>query len=416
MELLEYQAKALFDEIGIPILPSVSIKNPRDLKQLQIPYPVVLKSQVRAGGRGRAGGVRFVDNTIDAIAAAQAIFNLSIMGEYPQVLLAEARYNAEQEFFLAIVLDYQLRLPVLLGSAQGGINVEALLEQMQMVVVENEFSPFYARHLTKKMGLTGKLIHSVSTIIEKMYYLFREKDLDIVEINPLGVGTDGKVMALDGKISVNDYALGRHGDILKLTTPTRSDLRSAPVSSPPLSLNGVEKNGEVGIIANSTEIALATWDLITREKKKISCCLVVGETPSGRLVSPTFLAQQLEVALEEALAVEGLQVLLINILGNAATTETVAEAIADYFQPPVESTVPGGEERMERPTGYLSRKERKPGSQAKSSKGPIAKPVGLVIRLVGGNIDPMKERLASTPVYWTENLEKAISKTISGKK
>ena len=88
MDLLEYQAKELFSQVGIPVLPSQPIEDPRKLKRLHIPYPVVLKSQVRAGGRGRAGGIRFVENTIDAIAAARTIFNLPILDEYPQVLLA----------------------------------------------------------------------------------------------------------------------------------------------------------------------------------------------------------------------------------------------------------------------------------------------------------------------------------------
>ncbi len=103
MDLLEYQAKELFRETGIPVLPSQKIRHPQDLKGLKIPYPVVLKSQVRVGGRGKAGGVRFAANTIDAIAAAQAIFHLPIQEEYPDVLLAEAKYNADREFYLAIL-------------------------------------------------------------------------------------------------------------------------------------------------------------------------------------------------------------------------------------------------------------------------------------------------------------------------
>ena len=107
MNLLEYQAKELFQEVGIPVLPSQTLDRASGLKRLQIPYPIVLKSQVPTGGRGQVGGVRFVENTIDAIAAARAIFNLPILGQCPQILLAEARYNVEQELFLAIVLDYQ---------------------------------------------------------------------------------------------------------------------------------------------------------------------------------------------------------------------------------------------------------------------------------------------------------------------
>ena len=116
MDLLEYQAKELFHEMGIPVLPSQRIDRPRDLKGLELPYPIVLKSQVYMGGRGRVGGVRFVENTIDAVAVAQIIFNLPIMGEYPKALLAEAKYDVQQELYLAVVLNRSIRRPVLLGS------------------------------------------------------------------------------------------------------------------------------------------------------------------------------------------------------------------------------------------------------------------------------------------------------------
>ncbi|NET51243.1 MAG: hypothetical protein F6K09_21720 [Merismopedia sp. SIO2A8] len=169
MDLLEYQAKELFREIGIPVLPSQCIGDPTDIKRLQIRYPVVLKSQVPAGGRGRAGGIRFVENTIDAIAAARAVFNLPILGQYPQVLLAESRYDADQEFYLALLLDYELRHPVLLGSVEGGLNSVLAREQMQKVIIEQEFSPFYARRLAVKMGLQGKLIDSVPSAANKRF-------------------------------------------------------------------------------------------------------------------------------------------------------------------------------------------------------------------------------------------------------
>ena len=260
MDLLEYQAKELFNEIGIPVLPSQTINDARELKRLQIPYPVVLKSQVYVGGRGKAGGIRFVENTIDAIAAARTIFNLPILGQYPQVLLAEARYNPKQEFFLAVVLDYQLQRPVLLGSAQGGINVEVLLENIQKVVIEDEFSSFYARRLVIKMGLQGVLIQSVSTIVEKMYDLFIHKDLDLIEINPLGVSADGELMALDGKITVNDNALERHPSLVALGK-SKNQIHSLDPSQEideitftppePQQFDGLDKKGNIGIICNS---------------------------------------------------------------------------------------------------------------------------------------------------------------------
>ena len=408
MDLLEYQAKQLFDEVGIPVLPSQTIDDSTEIKKLQIPYPVVLKSQVRAGGRSRAGGIRFVENTIDAIAAARAIFNLPIIGEYPQVLMAEARYDAEREFFLAVVLDYQLQFPVLLGSASGGINIEALLENMQKVVVEEEFSAFYARRLAIKMGLQGVLLQSVSAILEKMYHLFVDKDLDIIEINPLGVSTDGEIMALDGKITVNDRALKRHPDLISLAMPKPS--LSEETSDPePRLLEGVDDKGNIGIICNSALLAQATWDLIAQEKGKLACCLIVGETDEGELLSASSLTMQMEQALERALAVPGLKTLLINVLGGTPITQAVAQAMERYWQPQIEQiTQTKTEERTERATGGTSRRRKTRSSPRQEVESPQ-----WVVRLAVAEIEPIREQLAAMPIHWNDDLESAVSQTIS---
>ncbi|NET61796.1 MAG: hypothetical protein F6K47_38465 [Symploca sp. SIO2E6] len=279
MDLLEYQAKALFREIGIPVLPSQCIDHPTEIKSLQIPYPVVLKSQVPTGGRSKAGGIRFVENTIDAIAAARAIFNLSILGKYPQVLLAESRYDADQEFYLAVILDYSLGRPVLLGSSQGGICVEVLIEHLQKVVVEENFSPYYARRLAVLMGLQGHLIESVSGIVQKMYQLFVQKDLDLVEINPLGISATGEVMALDGKITVNDNALGRHPELATLVSTIDSNLKP---QLPKTQLTDTE--GNIGILCNSSCLAATTLDLLYQKQGEPASCLIVEEDGIGDLL------------------------------------------------------------------------------------------------------------------------------------
>jgi succinyl-CoA synthetase beta subunit len=417
MDLLEYQAKELFEAVGIPTLPSQPIHHPSELKRLQIPDPVVLKSQVRAGGRGRAGGIRFVENTIDAIAAAQAIFSLPILGEYPEVVLAEARYDAQEEFFLAVLLDYQLQQPVLLGSAKGGMDVEALLEHMQKVVLEEEFSPFHARRLAIKMGLQGHQMQAVSTIIEKLYYLFSEKDLDLVEINPLGMSAGGEVMALDGKIAANDFALNRHPELISLKKQKKAEIgpllaQTPAPAMPPLAslpelqwLAGTDEKGNLGTICNSLDLSLATWDLILQEKGKLACALVL----EANFPHPS-LPSQLGAACERALAIPGLKVLLVNVLASPETSEAVAQAIAAYLQPQVKQTVtPNSEDRMPRATGAIRQ------TREKTAPTPPQPPLPLqfVVRLVGGNLASMKESLAALPIYWTENLEEAVSQAIT---
>jgi succinyl-CoA synthetase beta subunit len=299
MDLLEYQAKELFRQIGIPVLPSQRIDRPTDLKALRIPYPVVLKSQVSVGNRGKAGGVRFVENTIDAISAARTIFNLPILGEYPQVLLAEAKYNTSLEFYLAIVIDRLACRPVLLGSSDGGMNISAVLSQIQQVVVYEEFSPFHARRLALKMGLQGELMLAVSAIIEKMYILMQSEDLDIVEINPLGVDREGKLMALDGKISVSGDAVNRHPYLQQWQAkdPARDRL---PVLSPLFT-----GKGNISILCSGNGLALAMLDGIAQGGGQVAQCIVIN--PANKEVIQTAI---------DRLQSSTIDVLLINLVGS----------------------------------------------------------------------------------------------------
>ncbi|MEG3918463.1 succinate--CoA ligase subunit beta [Microcoleus sp. POL10_C6] len=409
MDLLEYQAKSLFRQMAIPILPSQRIDNPADLKGLKIPYPVVLKSQVRAGGRGRAGGIKFVENTIDAVAAAQTIFNLPIEDEYPQVLLAEAKYNADQELYLAVLLDPVARRPVLLGSRQGGMDVEGSIEQMQQVAVDQEFSPFYARRLTLKMGLQGDLIQSVSTIVEKMYRLFVEKDLDLVEINPLGISPRGEVMALDGKVTANDDALGRHPDLAALSekkllgglarerrsphaagdrSHSQSKVQQSPEFDPksksPISnsesLQLIELDGNIAILCNGVGLTMATLDAVTHQGGKPANFVNIGSL--DRYYAANALRDRVELGLELVAQDKSVKVILVNILGSASKTEEIIAAVAVYL------------ERKARANRHIQ----------------------IVLRLVEIDADAVKKRLGQLPVQLASTLDEAAAASVSSAK
>ncbi|MGL5061550.1 MAG: ATP-grasp domain-containing protein [Microcoleus sp.] len=406
MDLLEYQAKALFRQMAIPVLPSQRIDNPADLKGLKIPYPVVLKSQVRAGGRGRAGGIKFAENTIDAVAAAQTIFNLPIVDEYPEVLLAEAKYDADRELYLAVLLDPVARRPVLLGSQQGGMDVEGAIEQMQQVAVDQDFSPFYARRLMVKMGLQGDLIQSVSAIVEKMYRLFVEKDLDLVEINPLGISPTGEVMALDGKVSANDEALGRHPDLVAMSSkkpasgmagdrknPSLPDRRGSfsdllhsppefdPQPEPPAPnlqpLKLVELEGNIGILCNGIGLTMATLDAVTHAKGKPANFVNLGSL--DRDFATSALRERAELGLELVAQDKSVKVILVNILGGPQSVGEITAAAASYL------------ERKARANRHIQ----------------------IVLRLFGGDRDAALERLGQLSVQLAETLDEAVSQAVS---
>jgi succinyl-CoA synthetase beta subunit len=328
MDLLEYQVKEWFNKIGIPVLPSQRIDHPTDLKRLKIPYPIVLKSQVYANDRSQVGGVKIVETTIDAIAAAQSIFSLPIGGELPKVLLAESKYDAQEEFYLAVVLDTVISRPVLLGCRY--IDWQSPGENMQYVVVEQEFSPFYARRLAYFMGLRGELIQSVSDIVTKMYHLFLHKDLDLVEINPLGISSSCQVMTLNGKIRVNERAINRHPDIAEIATKIARDPGSKRINGMLVDMLGWNNQGEIGILANGTGSALTTWDAVVAEGGKPAVSLNLRHSWSNH-TEPTKFSQRMETGLKVLAADCNIRVILINLLGTIPELSEVPRVMTDFM-------------------------------------------------------------------------------------
>ncbi|MEY3255671.1 MAG: hypothetical protein RLZZ29_802 [Cyanobacteriota bacterium] len=326
MDLLEYQVKEWFNKIGIPVLPSQRIDHPTDLKRLKIPYPIVLKSQVYANDRSQVGGVKIVETTIDAIAAAQSIFSLPIGGELPKVLLAESKYDAQEEFYLAVVLDTVISRPVLLGCKY----IDWQSPNMQYVVVEQEFSPFYARRLAYLMGLRGGLMQSVSDIVTKMYHLFLHKDLDLVEINPLGVSSSCQVMTLNGKIRVNERAINRHPDIAEIATKIARDPGSKRINGMLVDMLGWNNQGEIGILANGTGSALTTWDAVVAEGGKPAVSLNLRHSWSNH-TEPTKFSQRMETGLKVLAADCNIRVILINLLGTIPELSEVPRVMTDFM-------------------------------------------------------------------------------------
>ncbi|WP_315790311.1 succinate--CoA ligase subunit beta [Fischerella sp. JS2] len=400
MELLEYQVKEWFRTIGIPVLPSQKIDHPTDLKRLKIRYPIVLKSQVHAGERAKAGGVRFAETTIDAIAAAQNIFNLPILGELPEVLLAEAKYNAEQEFFLAVVLDTAVCRPILLGCKEADIDWESAGKKMQHVVVEQEFSPFYARRLALKMGLQGALMQTVSKIVEKMYQLFIEKDLDLVEINPLGVDASGQVMALNGNVSVNERAIARHPDIAEMARKMVNRHSSAEFNKRLSEWDAVELHGKIGILGNGTGSVLATLDLVVNAGGKPGICLNLRHAfPTDTL--PSTFRDRLDRTLDILAVDKSIQVILINFLGSVPQGAEVAEVIANFVQ----------HNKNESKTQTLR-------SNGNKSRRETYLP-RLVVRLAGSEFDAARKYLTTLKVssdasiVVVENLDEAVTQAVN---
>ncbi|MBD2414900.1 ATPase [Nostoc calcicola FACHB-389] len=394
MDLLEYQVKEWFGKIGIPVLPSQRIDHPTDLKRLKISFPIVLKSQVHGAERAKAGGVRFAETTIDAIAAAQNIFSLPIWGELPEVVLAESQYDANQEFYLAVVLDTAVCRPVLLGCKEANIDWESAGEKMHHVVVEQEFSPFYARRLALKMGLQGKLMQSVSNVVQKMYHLFVQKDLDLVEINPLAVNPNGEVMALNGKVRVNERAIKRHPDLAQMAAKIIGRHPSTEINGILGDWDGVQMHGKIGILGNGTGSVMATLDLVANAGGKPGVCLNLRHVFLTD-TTPTTFSDRLETGLKILAADKSIEVILINFLGSIPQAEEVAQIIAKFVQ---------------HDNNELKLKiVRSNGSKIP----PDLNFPSLVVRLAGSELNAAKKYLAtlkktSSALVVVENLDEAV--------
>lgn len=415
MDLLEYQAKNLFQQVGIPVLPSETIADSSALKLLTLNYPIVLKSQVRVGGRGKAGGIRFVTNTIDAIAAARAIFNLSILGEHPEVILAESHYDAQTELFLGIVLDYQLQQPVLFGSVSGGMDTELLRADLQKVPITQEFSPFLAKRLGVKMGLSGDLLLGVSNIIEKMYGLFISKDLDLIEINPLGVNLDGELMALDGKMTVNKNALHRHPELANLARKspplskshqkTKLQITEAPVFN---YLDWHNPKGKIAILTDDRDLALVCWDLIKQEKEKPACAIVV----SPQLPKKEDLQEQMEQVFD-FLFLRKTKILLVNFWNSDPFYRAIVQALCQML-PDSDDWNPDkilGDDTNIVPINKTSSSKVLclPSTTTRNE----ARSIEIVIRFANTDLKLYREECSHKAIHWHEDLDYAVIQAIS---
>ncbi|MGL5078898.1 MAG: ATP-grasp domain-containing protein, partial [Waterburya sp.] len=307
---------------------------------------------------------------------------------------------------------YDLQCPVLLGSAFGGMNVEALLTNLQQVVVDPDFSLFQARRLAASMGLSGKLICSVSEIIAKMYCLFQDHDLDLIEINPLGINTEGELMALDGKIIINDYALARQPVIETLSFSQHQQqnslnnfLNQNSHNAPQMEwrwLDWRNPTGKIAIITNSFDLALLTWDLLHQNKAIPSCGVIINNSLTGESSDLELYQQQIAQILRELESIKEIKAVLVNIWETEPVSRAIIQAIADYCQSFVQSTP-------------NSPAEDNNDKEANHSKSPETKVNSLshpqfILRLL--NKDNLEDSITES-IYLSSNLETAISQAIA---
>ncbi len=314
MRLYEYQAKELFRQYGIPVPMSILARDVAEVRPAfeKLNHPVVLKSQVLAGGRGKAGGVVVVEDEGKAESEATKIFALPIAGEKPAVLLVEEAQTHDSEMYLSVTLDRGERSFVAIAASAGGINVESLTGKVIRKVPLEGIDSHFAGEVAKLLGLDEALSPQFVSILLALERLSREKECELAEINPLAVG-GGSLLALDAKVIVDDNALFRHPEFAKLHP---EDEFEGEASRQGFAL--VRLGGDVGVVGNGAGLVLSTLDLVGDAGGNPACFLDLG---GG--------AQQdrIEAALRLVNRLPGVERILVNIYGGITRTTDVAEGI-----------------------------------------------------------------------------------------
>jgi len=319
VKMFEYMGKEVFTQFGLPVPKGRMVKTPDEAAQVatEIGGPVVIKSQVLSGKRGKAGGIKFADNPEGAKAAAEELLGMTIQGLPVGILLVEEKLQIDKELYLSITIDGAAKKPVFIASAHGGMEIEEVAEEdiiKEYIDVELGMQDFIARDVVRRMGIPINSPHSKALVklMSTLYKIFTEKDAELVEINPLVLSGD-KVIAADAKVTIDDEALYRQPDLPRVEERTATEKAAYD-----LGLAFVELDGDIGVMANGAGITMGTLDTLTYYGGKPANFLDAG---GGTGEEGTAKALELILARKP-------KSIIINIFGGITRCDDVARAFA----------------------------------------------------------------------------------------
>ncbi|MBX8643680.1 MAG: ADP-forming succinate--CoA ligase subunit beta [Thermoplasmata archaeon] len=310
MKLFEYRAKQMMEKYGIPIPRGFVARSASEIRSID--YPVAVKAQVLIGGRGKAGGIKFAETAEEARRKADEILNMKIKGERVRAVLLEEKLDVARELYLSLLLDRSRKSLLFMASAEGGVEIESVQEdRIAMVPVPPYgYSDFITRILGGKMKLDRNLMSQLDGIVQKLYSMFVSEDCELAEINPLVITRDGRMIAADSKITINDDALYRHPEFSEDTddlTPLEQRAKSEGISF-------VQLDGDIGVIANGAGLTMATLDILTINGGRAGVFLDLGGTDDPAKVTAAFNL------MNDAKP----RVIFLNIFGGITKCDTVA--------------------------------------------------------------------------------------------
>ena len=334
MKVHEYQAKTILARYGVPVPRGRVTDNPGEAAQIahELDVPVVVKAQIHAGGRGKGGGIKLAANPEQARKAADQIIGMHLVthqtgpeGRLVQRVLVEEQLQVERELYLGIVIDNSIGLPLVMASADGGVEIEEVAaktpERIHKTPVDPTvgFQPFQGRGLALAIGLSGDLMRPAASLIAGLYNAFAENDCSLAEINPLVLTADARLLAADAKLNFDDNALYRHPDIAELRDIDEEDPLEVEAQRSGIG-NFVKLTGNIGCVVNGAGLAMATMDAIKLAGGDPANFLDIGTVNDTARVVSSFriLSEDPHV-----------RAILINIFGGMARVDIIAQGIID---------------------------------------------------------------------------------------
>jgi succinyl-CoA synthetase beta subunit len=332
MNLHEYQAKSLFREYGLPVSQGYAVDTAAEAVAAAEKIGGkrwVVKVQVHAGGRGKAGGVKLADSLDEVRAFADrwigknlVTFQTDEKGQPVSKIYVESCTDIEKELYLGAVLDRASRRVVFMASTEGGVEIEKVAEETPEKILKATINPYVGpqpyqgRELAFKLGLSGNQIRQFTDLFMGLAKLFLDLDCSLLEVNPLVITTEGNIHCLDAKLNIDGNALYRQKQVAAMHDPSQEDAREAQAAQ--FNLNYVALDGNIGCMVNGAGLAMGTMDLVK----------LAGGAPANFLdVGGGATRQTVGEAFKIILSDENVQAVLINIFGGIVSCETIADGI-----------------------------------------------------------------------------------------
>jgi succinyl-CoA synthetase beta subunit len=334
VDLYEYQARDLFEKYEVPVLPGIIADTPEEVRAAaeKMGGVVVVKAQVKVGGRGKAGGVKVAKDPDAAEQAAREILGLDIKGHTVHRVMVAGGARIAREFYFSVLLDRANRSYLSLASVEGGMEIEQLAVEKPEALARIEVDPLTgideakAAEIAKAGGFPDDLVAKVAPVIAKLYNVYTGEDATLVEVNPLVLTEEGDIIALDGKVTIDENAGFRHADHAALEDAAAADPLEAKAKAS--NLNYVKLDGQVGIIGNGAGLVMSTLDVVAYAGEKHNGVKPANFLDIGGGASAEVMAAGLDVILGDA----QVKSVFVNVFGGITACDAVANGIVKALE------------------------------------------------------------------------------------